>query len=77
MSVKIIKTNQKSFPLRADDFIDGKAYESGDDGTIYIANHLIEDKSYAKAFSVCGRYIVSPDNDEFFREVNLTITVED
>ena len=75
MSINIIRTNQKS-SIKPEDFVDGKAYESIENGLIYIGNVYFDDRTTITGFSLCGNFVVTKGDKKLFREVDLTITVE-
>lgn len=70
MTITVTKNKHKVYNVLPKDMLDGHAYED-EYGSIYICN---KDEDCI-AFSVCGCIIVTRNNPNYYREVNLKIEV--
>lgn len=76
MAIKIVDAVPTVNPIKYDDIQDGHAYISNK-GVLYIGNKVFRANGYIFAFSVNGKdYITAEDSDLTFREVNITVTIE-
>jgi hypothetical protein len=71
MTITILNSSNREYPLTVEDIEDSRAYESST-RVIYIGNST----ENIKAFSLCGNYILCSGQTSALREINLEVAVK-